>query len=113
VGPLTTNGASNGPWQRPQVGEFGTSGRNSFRGPQFFNTDLSIFKNFTITERVRAQFRFNAFNVFNKVNWGTPGVFWSEFGFGGDNCADCNRPMTIDHHGGPMRQLQFAAKVSF
>ncbi|HXE91670.1 MAG TPA: TonB-dependent receptor [Terriglobales bacterium] len=114
VGNLTTNGASIGPWQRPQVGEFGTSGRNSFRGPQFFNTDLSIFKNFTITERVRAQFRFNAFNVFNRVNWGTPGVFWSEFGFGGDTCIDCGgRAMTIDHHGGPMRQLQFGAKVSF
>ncbi|HSA94114.1 MAG TPA: TonB-dependent receptor [Terriglobales bacterium] len=110
---LTTNGSNNGPWQRPQVGEFGTSGRNSFRGPQFFNTDLSIFKNFTITERVRAQFRFNAFNVFNKVNWGTPNVFWSEFGFGGDNCVDCNKPMTIDHHGGTMRQLQFAAKLTF
>ena len=42
---LVTNGQINGPFQRPQAGTFG-SGRNPFYGPRFFNSDMSLFKNF-------------------------------------------------------------------
>ncbi len=35
------------------------------RSPAFFNTDLSVFKNFHVTERQRIQFRFDAFNFLN------------------------------------------------
>jgi hypothetical protein len=34
---------------------FGTVGRNSVRGPGFFNLDASIFRDFRITERVKFQ----------------------------------------------------------
>jgi hypothetical protein len=113
VAPLANNGDTSGAWRRPQSGQFGNAGRNSLRGPTFFNTDLSIFKSITFSERVKGQFQFQAFNVFNNVNLGTPGVFFSQFGGGGGNCIDCSGSGRITSLGGPMRQLQFGAKVTF
>ncbi|MBV9217636.1 MAG: hypothetical protein JO053_15820, partial [Acidobacteria bacterium] len=42
--------------------------RNAFRGPGFWNVDMSFFKNIHITERYRVQLRADAFNVFNHAN---------------------------------------------
>ncbi len=109
------NGQSSGPWERPAFGEFGDSERNEGRGPRYFNTDLSIFKNLPITEVVRAQFRFEVFNLFNNINLGTPSVFFQEFGSGGSNCVDCN-PATdgvITGLGGRTRRAQFAIRLNF
>jgi hypothetical protein len=54
-----------GPWTAPGVGNFGNVQRNSFTGPGEFKTDMSFFKTFTVTERVKAQFRAEFFNIFN------------------------------------------------
>lgn len=56
------------------AGEIGTGGRNAFRGPRFFNTDLSLVKAFKITERHRVTYRAEAYNLFNHVNFGLPGA---------------------------------------
>jgi hypothetical protein len=69
---LSTPGATGGPWQRPRPGTFGTVARNSFFGPQYFNFDASLSKNFKITERIGGQFRAELFNAFNHVNLGQP-----------------------------------------
>ena len=51
----------------------GTVGtRGILRGPQFFNMDLSISKTFQVTENQRVQFRAEAFNALNKVNFNSP-----------------------------------------
>jgi hypothetical protein len=119
VAHFTTNGQTNGAFQRPEKGSFGTAGRNSLRGPRFFNTDLSVFKRIWTAERWNAQFRFNAFNVFNHRNNGTPGVFFSAFGGGGGNCINCSDFASgqnggrITSLGGPMRQLEFGLRVEF
>jgi hypothetical protein len=42
--------------------------RNQIYGPGFSDVDLSVFKNIPITERVKAQFRIETFNTFNRVN---------------------------------------------
>src|SRR6185436_10522386 len=48
----------------------GTVGtRGIVRGPQFFNMDLSLSKTFLLKERQRIQFRAEAFNALNKVNF--------------------------------------------
>ena len=57
----------------PGLDQIGNSGRNNVFGPSFFNTDLSLQKNFPIRESLLAQFRFDAFNAFNIVSSGNPG----------------------------------------
>ena len=47
---------------------YGNSGRNHFTGPGYFRTDMSVFKNITITERVKMQFGLEGFNMFNQAN---------------------------------------------
>ncbi len=42
--------------------------RNQIYGPGFSDVDLSVFKNIPITERVKAQFRVEMFNLFNRIN---------------------------------------------
>ena len=42
--------------------------RNQIYGPGFADVDLSVLKNIPITERIKAQFRFEMFNVFNRIN---------------------------------------------
>ena len=42
-------------------------------GPNFFNADMSVIKNFRITERVNMQFRAESFNTFNRTNFQLPG----------------------------------------
>jgi hypothetical protein len=57
---------------QPAAGMFGTSGRNILRAPGINNWDLSAMKNFSITEQMRVQFRFESFNAFNHTQWGVP-----------------------------------------
>jgi len=47
----------------------GMSGRNSFREPGTWNMDMSISKNFKVTEKVGLQFRSEFFNIFNHSNY--------------------------------------------
>ncbi|HET8548835.1 MAG TPA: TonB-dependent receptor, partial [Bryobacteraceae bacterium] len=56
----------------PAAGEIGTSGRNAFRGPRFFNIDVSLVKNFVLTERHRIVLRGEAYNLLNNVNFANP-----------------------------------------
>jgi hypothetical protein len=58
----------------PLAGGVGTSGRNAFRGPRFFDTDVSLVKRFKITERKSVTYRAEAYNLWNNVNFSTPAV---------------------------------------
>ncbi|MBV8817990.1 MAG: TonB-dependent receptor [Acidobacteriaceae bacterium] len=50
---------------QPTGVRFGTSGRNIFSGPNLYALNLSLFKNFQITERFKAEFRLETFNITN------------------------------------------------
>jgi hypothetical protein len=56
----------------PAAGGIGTSGRNAFRGPRFFNVDLSLVKKIAIIERHSMTFRAEFYNLFNNVNFANP-----------------------------------------
>jgi hypothetical protein len=47
------------------TGTLNWNARNFFRGPGGWNTDLSLFKNISITERIRARITADFFNAFN------------------------------------------------
>jgi hypothetical protein len=51
---------------------FGTAGFDLLRGPGATNLDLSLFRNFQLTEHLRAQFRVESFNVSNTPHFSNP-----------------------------------------
>jgi hypothetical protein len=51
---------------------FGSSGRNILRGPSQFTWDFSLFRNISITERIRLQVRIESFNFTNHANFSVP-----------------------------------------
>jgi Carboxypeptidase regulatory-like domain len=58
----------------PQTCQFGTSGRNALRGPNFFWSDFYLTKWFPLTERLKLRFEGQFFNVFNHPNFGLPSL---------------------------------------
>jgi hypothetical protein len=103
----------------PGVGNLGNVGRNSYHGPRGFYSDLSVAKSFVITERLRAKFVMDAFNVFNHP------VYAFSANNGANTCVDCsnldktgadtgtNGKITALEGGTSMRQLQFAVRFEF
>jgi carboxypeptidase family protein len=55
-----------------KLGTFGNSRRRFFYGPGLFNTDLALLKSFQISESKALQFRLEAFNVFNHIEFFGP-----------------------------------------
>ena len=101
-----------GPFALPACGQIGNVGYNSYRGPHAFYDDMALSKSFTITERIKAQFRFDAYNVFNHPVLAIPG----------NTCVDCGgssgQITDIEADAAPgspvgMRQLQFGFRVTF
>jgi hypothetical protein len=107
----------------PNSPVYGSLGRNTFRGQRQEFFDLSLFKNFHVTEGFNVQTRFQAYNVFNHVNRNVPnrnieGCFVS----GVFNDATCtanslgaanNANIGIDTSLQRPRQLEFGIKLLF
>ena len=92
----------------PNKGRFGTLGRNTFRGPAFYNYDFAFIKNTPLGKRksgielVSVQFRAEFFNIFNIVTMGLPANTLEGAGFG-----------LISKTAGNSRQIQFSLKVIY
>lgn len=56
--------------------------RNKFRGPNYFDMDMALFKNFSIRERYKLGLGAEAFNLFNHPNFGVPDNGFSDSTFG-------------------------------
>jgi len=64
-----------GLFSQPAAGFIGSSGRNAFRGPHYFNTDLSLVKRFRVVgEKLFVTFRAEAYNLLNNAFFATPGL---------------------------------------
>ena len=57
---------------RPDLCHYGNSGVGILRDPSQRNLDFSLFKNFEFSERMKLQFRAEAFNAFNTPYFGDP-----------------------------------------
>jgi hypothetical protein len=91
------------------LGTIGNTQRNSMFGPNFRHVDLSLFKNFPVTERVNLQFRVESFNISNTPSFfiGNNNTSNQSFGnaaFGSISATDPNYTP---------RQYQFALKALF
>jgi hypothetical protein len=53
----------------PTLGQEGNEKPQQFRGPNFIETNINIYKDTAITERVNFQLRFEIFNLFNRANY--------------------------------------------
>lgn len=58
----------------PAPGTFGNLGRGALHGPGLSQVDLTLHKRIPVTERVRLQFRAEAYNIFNRANFLNPPV---------------------------------------
>lgn len=61
---------------------FSPQNRNTFRGPHYFNMDMSLFREFKIYERAKLAFGIQAFNVLNHPNFGLPDATLGDSTFG-------------------------------
>jgi len=83
---------------------YGNLGRNVFRSASVLNTDLSFTKEIRPTERTTLEFRAEAFNLFNIMNYGVPNV----------NVNQSNFATISSLAGGEYpRQFQFGLKLMF
>jgi hypothetical protein len=92
----------------PNQGRFGTLGRNTFRGPAYYDYDFALIKDTPFgrrssgAERVDLQFRGEFFNLFNIVNMGLPANILTGSGFG-----------EISKTAGTSRQIQLSMKLIY
>ena len=56
----------------PKPGTYGNLGRDALRGPQFSQFDLTLSKQFSLTERSYFELRGDAYNILNHANFSNP-----------------------------------------
>ncbi|HTD54333.1 MAG TPA: hypothetical protein VK670_03050, partial [Silvibacterium sp.] len=92
----------------PNSGVFGALGRNTFRGPAFYDYDFAFIKDTALGQRKSGielfdlQFRAEFFNLFNIVDMGLPANTIKGSGFG-----------IISKTAGNSRQIQFSLKLIY
>ncbi len=90
------------------LGTIGTTSRNALFGPHFRHVDLSLFKDFAVTERFNLQFRAESYNVSNTPSYqildGSGSVQVGNSSFGTVQNTDSNYTP---------RLYQFALKAQF
>ncbi len=70
----------------PAIGTFGNIGKGAFRGPNRWNVDMGLLKNFYVFkshESMRFQLRGEFFNIFNHTQLNDPTVSFNSGNFGG------------------------------
>ena len=87
----------------PATGTPGNGAKTAFRGPGTNNWDLSLLKSFTVyRERARIEFRAEAYNAFNAVNFTNPSLaLYNPSTFGEFQSTT------------PPREMQFALRYEF
>ncbi|MFN9754678.1 MAG: TonB-dependent receptor domain-containing protein, partial [bacterium] len=96
---------------RQDLCRLGSAGYNILRGPGERRMDFSMYKNFQITETVRVQFRWEAFNATNTPWFGDPaGISFSN---ANQLTSNGSRDGEIRSIRNPMRRMQFGLKFSF
>ena len=93
--------APTAPWNGGTNQGFGNTRKDAIVGPGLFNFNMSLFKTFAVTERVKFELRFESFNTFNHT----------EFLGVDTNSGDANFGAITTTY--DPRVLQLGAKLSF
>lgn len=81
--------------------------RNSLRSPSTYQLNFGISKDFRFTETVKLQFRTEAFNLLNTIQWGTPNTDITSIStFDGFGTIRGTAPFSN-------RQIQFGLRLGF
>jgi TonB dependent receptor len=94
---------------------YGTTGRNTFRGPFQTRFDVSLAKQFPINERFNLRFEADAFNVFNQPDFDTPNndVDFFPYYEGPPQIPPFGSLGVIQHTIGSSRFMQLALRLYF
>jgi len=102
-------------FSQPTGTNLGNTGRNQFRGPGYWNQDLSLFRAFPVGGGgKRVEFRTEFFNLFNHARWGNPdnnvtsGTFGRTFDAGAVNAGRSSRDF-----GTGERQIRLGIRFQF
>jgi hypothetical protein len=93
----------------PTRGQWGNAGRNILRGPGLFQVDLAMQKRFAISGRRNFEFRWEAFNAFNRMNLANPGTNISTPATFGRITG----PLNSTYGTGTARQMQMMLRMNF
>jgi hypothetical protein len=94
----------------PAPGTWGNAGRNLARGPSLHQLDLGLSKRVPLGERSALEFRAEAFNIFNRAQYGDPiGDFTVLSQFGVIQSTINTTPIGT----GTPRQVQFMLRFGF
>ncbi len=105
-----------------QFCHYGSAGQGILEGPGFKNVDYSLLKNTQITEKLKIQFRWEIFNLFNTPQFAVPAsglnaataFLPSTAGGAFPTQVTASRgPGSISSLVAPMRQMQFGLKLLF
>ena len=102
-----------------RLGTIGTARRGDCTGPGYFQTDLALYKNFRVSERLKLQFRWDIFNVFNNTNFLFQGLNTtmnaSSVTLSADGTAIANATLPVSFgqatRARDPRQMQFGLKI--
>lgn len=95
-------GSNSTPFTDPGKYNIGTVGRNTLLGPPTQLFDMDLIKEFPVTERVKFEFRWEIFNLFNHTIFGQPSGNASSSSVG-----------SITTLSADPRVMQFAGRISF
>jgi hypothetical protein len=102
-------------FQLQPAGFYGSAPRNALRGPDLRSFDMTLIKQTPITDRIRSEFRFEAFNLFNRPNFAPPETVNRVIYTGVDPVtgAQVLNPTfgQLTRTGSSSRQLQFGLKL--
>jgi hypothetical protein len=95
----------------PAAGTFGDAPRDVARAPGLWQADVGLSKRITLKERYQVQFRAEAFNVFNRAQFGAPN---SDLSAGPGEFGVITQPVNTTPIGtGTPRQIQLALRLEF
>jgi hypothetical protein len=113
--PVTPTTPAKGALCTPAAGQNGDIGRDVFRATPNWQVDMALQREFGLTDKLKLEFRGEAFNVFNHPNFGLPNATLTAANFGQPTTMLNGALVGVNplyQIGGP-RSMQFSLKLKF